>query len=114
LARHRIEWGDACDAPRGTRIESTIDADGIVSEVQMAEGSFDFAWDTAATHTLVRKDRAAAGLAKLAGTSIALDPTVVDMAGLPVDGLIGMDFFLAHRVTFDFAHPSIWIEGGEG
>ncbi len=119
-----VAWGEpgACGVRRGSTVPARVTRDGLVSTVRAGDLDLDLIWDTASTHTVVRRDRVQGARylsedgarlqppeVTLDGRPIALELVVADLEGLPADGLIGMSFFRTHAVTLDLAAGGVEV-----
>ena len=113
----------------------TYDKSGVVIQIIVNGATAAMSLDTAATTSMLRKDAklfssiaspcsgkpqvaSFCGVKRLSGVQAgtsnlgSLTVAVVQMGGVPFDGLLGIDFFLARRVFIDFESKVIFIHDG--
>ena len=111
----------------------TYDKSGVVIQIVVNGATAAMSLDTAATTSMLRKDAklfasisspcvgkppaaSFCGMKRLGGVQAgksnlgSLTVAVVQMGGVPFDGLLGIDFFLARKVFIDFESKLIFIQ----
>lgn len=106
-----------------TRVAARLGSDGMISRATAGEEAFTLIWDTAATVSILKPEKAVSMRTHLrdgrrfarpeslvvGGAALEIELAVVRVDGLPADGLIGCDVFRERAVTFDFAAPALFV-----
>jgi hypothetical protein len=100
--------GPACPREPGTTIAAQVTSNGWITRAEVGSRPLDLVWDTAATTSILRRDRVPEGVAASEeGVAVSVAPGVtarfvpLELEGLPADGLVGGDVFRSRRVTFE-------------
>lgn len=113
-----------CPRPSAlTRVAAQLGSDGMTSQATADGAALTLIWDTAATYSILKPEKAismstylrdgqrfaAPRSLVIGGAPLEVDFAVVPLDGIPADGLVGSNVFRDRAVTFDFAGSALFL-----